>query len=373
MKRTKIRYGVVGLGHIAQNAVLPAFKHASKNSKLMALISEDQKKLDELSKIYKIDNCFYLSELEDCLRSGEIDVLYVCTPNDTHREIVELAAKYGIHVLCEKPMAVSEEDCERMSTAAEKNKIKLMIAYRLHFESANLEAIKICRSGKIGELKYFNSTFSYQVNKGNIRLNKTSDGGGPVYDIGIYCINAARALFSAEPTEVMAFKTKGEDSRFTKSEETMSVMLKFPEDRLASFTVSFGAFESGDFDILGTKGRLCLEHAYEYTEPMTMTLYEKGKIKSAKKSVRTFKKRDQFAAELLYFSNCIIHNRTPEPGPREGLADVRIIEAIHKSASLRKPITLESFIKKGRPSKRQEIIRSPVKRKKMVHVKAPHN
>lgn len=373
MKKRKIRYGVVGLGHIAQNAVLPAFKHASKNSILTALISEDQKKLEELSKLYKVDNCFYLNELEDCLRSGEIDVLYVCTPNDTHRKIVELAANYGVHVLCEKPMAVSEEDCSKMSAAATKNNIKLMIAYRLHFASANLEAIKICRSGKIGELKYFNSTFSFQVNAGNIRLKNTEQGGGPVYDIGIYCINAARSIFQTEPTEVMAFSANSSDKRFKKTDESMSVLMKFPENRLANFTVSFGAFESGDFDILGTKGRLCLEHAYEYTEPMTMTLYQKGKSKPVKKSIRKFKKRDQFASELLYFSNCIIYNLTPEPGPKEGLADVRIIEAIHKSARLRKPITLEPFSKREHPTKRQEIVKRAVHRKKMVHVKSPHH
>lgn len=360
VKKPKIRYGVVGLGHIAQKAVLPAFKHAIKNSKLTAIISKDHKKLEEISKEYKIENCFYFNELEDCLRSGEIDVLYVCTPNNTHLKIVELAAKYGVHVICEKPMSVTEEDCTRMLASAERNSIKIMIAYRLHFESANLEAVKICHSGKIGELKYFNSTFSYQVKPGNIRLNKISQGGGPVYDIGIYCINAARTLFKDEPIEVMAFKTKGSDSRFKNIEESMSVMMKFPNERLANFTVSFGAFQSADFDILATKGRLYLEHAYEYSEPMTMTLYQKGKIKPVTKSVRKFGKRDQFAAELIYFSNCILHNRKPEPGPREGFLDVRIIEAIYKSASLQKPIKIEPLNKKEIQKKIQKIVKTKI-------------
>lgn len=373
MKKRKIRYAVIGLGHIAQNAVLPAFKHAGKNSKLTALISDDHKKLSELSQLYEIDNCFYMTELEDCLRSGEIDAIYICTPNDTHREIVDLAASYGIHVLCEKPMAVTEEDCSKMAATSIRNKIKLMIAYRLHFESANLEAIKICRSGKIGDLKYFNSTFSFQVKEGNIRLNSTELGGGPIYDIGIYCINAARSIFQAEPNEVMAFRATSNDPRFRETDESLSVIMKFPNDRLANFTVSFGAFESSDFDVLGTKGRLCLEHAYEYTEPMTLTLYQKGKKKPVNITTRKFKKRDQFAAELIYFSNCILNDRVPEPGPKEGTADVRIIEAIHKSARLRKPITLEHFIKHDHPTKRQEIVKPEIRKKKTVHVKPPHS
>lgn len=371
MNKDKIRYGVVGLGHIAQVAVLPAFKNARKNSVLTALISEDEEKLKILSKEYKVENTYLFNELETCLKNDEIDVLYIATPNETHRAIVEQAAKHKVHVLCEKPMAVTEEDCFLMSEAARKNNIKLMIAYRLHFEAANLEAIKICQSGKIGELKYFNSTFSFQVLKENIRLNDPIIGGGAVYDIGIYCINAARYLFQTEPYEVMAFTGNSGDSRFTETDETTSVMLKFPEGKLATFTVSFGAFESSDFDVLGSKGRVCLEHAYEYTEPMTLTLYQQG-LRGVKTKTKNFKKRDQFSAELIYFSDCVLNNKTPEPGPMEGLADVRVIEAIHKSARLRKPISIETVSKAKRPDKSQVIKKPAVKKGKTIHTKAPH-
>lgn len=371
-KKKMIRYGVVGLGHIAQSAVLPAFRHAKENSQLTALISEDAEKLRILSKKYKVEKTFFLDELEDCLKNNEIDALYIATPNDTHRDLMKLAAKYKVNVLCEKPMAVTEEECQSMADAAKKNQIKLMIAYRLHFESANLEAIQICQSGKIGDLKFFNSTFSYQVKDDNIRLNETENGGGAVYDIGIYCLNAARYLFKDEPMEVMAFAANSGDKRFINTDESMSVMMKFPNDRLATFTVSFGSFESSDFDIIGTKGRLCLEHAYEYTEPMKMTLYQNGISKDVKKTVKNFKKRDQFASELLYFSNCILKNKDPEPGPVEGLIDVRIIEAIHKSARLRKPITLTPILKKDRPGKKLEIKKPAAKKEKTVNVRAPH-
>jgi len=161
--KKKIRYGVVGLGHIAQSAVLPAFANAENNSELVALISEDPKKLKVIGKQYKVDLLYTYDEIEDCLESGLIDALYVATPNDVHKEIVELAAKHHIHVLCEKPMAVTKDDCQKMDQVAKKNNIKLMIAYRLHFEAANLEAIKLCRDGKLGDLKFFNSDFSFQI------------------------------------------------------------------------------------------------------------------------------------------------------------------------------------------------------------------
>lgn len=372
MKQDKIRYGVVGLGHIAQTAVLPAFKHAKKNSELAALISEDEEKLNKLSKMYNVEHCYLLDEIEVCFSNNIIDALYIATPNDKHSALVKLAARYGIHVLCEKPMAVTAVECEQMASAAESNDIKLMIAYRLHFEPANLEVVKLCEKGTIGELKFFNSTFSYQVLPDNIRTNPTQLGGGPLYDIGIYCINASRYIFRDEPIEVMAFKASSADSRFDHSEESASVIMRFPKERLASFTVSFGSFESSDYDVIGTEGRICLQGAYEYTEPMTMTVYQKGKVKDIKTKIKKFKKRDQFAPELIYFSECILQNKTPEPGPLEGLIDVKILEAIHKSTRLKKPVQIELTEKSERPSKKQVIKRPAAKKGKSVNVRAPH-
>src|SRR6266850_617497 len=138
----KIRYAVVGLGYIAQNAVLPAFAHA-RNSELTALVSDNPTKLKKLSKKYSVPRTYSYEEYSECLESGEVDAVYIALPNHMHRAYTEAAAQAGVHVLCEKPMAVTEEDCQAMIAVAEKKKIKLMIAYRLHFEEANLKAIEL--------------------------------------------------------------------------------------------------------------------------------------------------------------------------------------------------------------------------------------
>ena len=367
----KIRYGVVGLGNIAQQAVLPAFKNASANSILTTIISEDKQKLKVLAKKYKVANCYLFEDMEECFQKQEIDALYIATPNDHHREIVELAAKYKINILCEKPMAVTHSDCIYMDTAAKKNNIKLMVAYRLHFESANLEAIKMCRQGTLGDLKFFNSSFSYQVkDKKNIRLNPTSVGGGALYDIGIYCINAARYLFKSEPIEVVGFSATSDDPRFINTEETTSAILRFPDDKLAAFTVSFGAFDSSDYEIIGEKGRIRLENAYEYAAPMELRTFLKSKD-GMKKATRKFKKRDQFSAEILYFSDCILKNKTPEPGPVEGSADVKIIEAILTSIHTKAPVSLEPVQKTTYASQKQKFARSGVRKRKIFHATSP--
>src|SRR5262245_49091161 len=163
----KIRYAVAGLGYIAQVAVLPAFQHSSRNSELAALISDDPEKLRELSEKYDVKITASYDDYENVLRSGNIDAVYIALPNHLHRQYTVRAAESGIHVLCEKPMAVTSEECLDMIRACENASVKLMIGYRLHFEKTNLKAVNIVQSGKIGIPKIFNSTFSMQVKEGN--------------------------------------------------------------------------------------------------------------------------------------------------------------------------------------------------------------
>ena len=358
----KIRYAVIGLGHIAQVAVLPAFAHARRNSQLAALVSGDPKKLKELSKKYKAAHTYTYQQYDECLHSGDIDAVYIALPNSMHAEYSTRAAKAGIHVLCEKPMAVTEKECEKMIKATRDHRVKLMIAYRLHFEKANLQAIEIVKSGKLGEPRLFNSLFGLQVQKDNIRTQKEL-GGGTLYDLGIYCINAARYLFREEPVEVFAYSARREDPRFKQIDEMTTAVLRFPNERLATFTSSFGSADIAVYQIVGTKGDLRVDPAYEYAFALRHRLTIDGKTTS-----RTYPKRDQFAPELLYFSDCIRKGIDPEPSGLDGLADVRIIRALYKSARLGKPIKVKPIVLKKRPSLQQEIRRPPVGKPSLIHV-----
>src|SRR5262249_36658802 len=154
------RYAVVGLGYIAQIAVLPAFEHAKENSELVALVSGDSRKRKALSRKYKVQQAYSYDQYEECLTSGEVEAVYICLPNSMHRVYTEAAAEAGLHVLCEKPMAFEEAECRSMIESAERARVKLMIACRLHFEPGNLHAIDAVRSGKIGEPRIFRAAFS---------------------------------------------------------------------------------------------------------------------------------------------------------------------------------------------------------------------
>jgi glucose-fructose oxidoreductase len=363
----QVRYAVVGLGHIAQVAVLPAFAHA-KNSELTALVSDDSEKLEKLARKYKVKTRCSYAEYDECLASGEVDAVYIALPNHLHREYTERAARAGVHVLCEKPMAVTEDDCLGMIRAAEENRVKLMVAYRLHFEEANLKAIDLVQGGKIGDPRLFESVFTMKVKEGDIRLNPREQGGGTLYDIGIYCINAVRNLFGAEPMEVVAFSANNGDRRFLQCEETTSAILRFPgRERVASFTCSFGAADVSHYRVVGTEGDLVMDPAYEYAGELKQRVTVNGRTRE-----RSFPKRDQFAPELVHFSECILTGAEPEPSGWEGLADVRVIRALYRSADTGQPITLEPFDKDTqRPTLEQETRRPPVRKPELVNTEAP--
>jgi glucose-fructose oxidoreductase len=361
----KIRYAVVGLGHIAQVAVLPAFQHAASNSELVALVSGDETKLRRLGRRYGVSGLYDYDRYDELMSSGDVDAVYIALPNHQHADFSVRAAARGVHVLCEKPMAVTERECLAMIRAAESSKVKLMIAYRLHFERANLEAIEAVRAGKIGEARLFNSVFCMDVREGDIRL-RGETGGGTLYDIGVYCINAARFLFRDEPIEALAMSGSRDQKRFAEVEEMVGGLLRFSDERLATFICSFGSSDVARYQIVGTKGNLALDPAYEYAMELKrhLTIGER-------QTVKTYAKRDQFGAELLYFSDCILKDRQPEPSGWEGLADVRIVMALYRSATIGRAVKITPVEKRTRPAMKQEIRLPAVQKPKLVKTTSP--
>lgn len=329
-----VRYAVVGLGHIAQTAVLPGMVRA-KGCEVAALVSDDPVKLKALARRYRVKQAVGYDGYNALLASGDIDAVYIALPNDQHYQYTVRALRAGIHVLVEKPMAVTEPQCREMIDAAREGAARLMVAYRLHFERANLQAVALAQEKKLGNLRFFHSTFSMQVTKGDIRTRSVASGGGPLYDLGVYCINAARGLFQAEPLEVIAFAARGKDERFTENDEMVSAILRFPDERLASFTASFGAANTAAYDLVGTLGSLRLDPGYEYSEALSRRVTIKGKT-----SIHIQPAGDQFAAEIDYFSRCIREGREPEPSGAEGLADVRVVEALIESIRSGRPVAV---------------------------------
>jgi predicted dehydrogenase len=332
---TPVRYAVVGLGNFTRGTVLPAFAHAAENSELRALVSGDPVKLDELSKAYHVPRTFSYQQYEECLHSGEVDAVYIALPNSLHCEYSVAAARAGVHVLCEKPMAVTVADCERMIREARQHQVRLMIANRLHFATPHQEAIKIVASGQLGDPRIFSSLLTFQVKEGNVRLDRAL-GGGTLYDIGVYCISAVRHLFGEDPGEVFAFNASAPDRRFTEVEESITALLRFSEGRLGTFTCSFGAARESMYEVVGSKAVLRSYPAYERVRSATHYLIADGQTQE-----RVFPAENQFARELIEFSDCVLNGRDhPRASGEDGLADIRIIEALLCSVESGRPVKL---------------------------------
>src|SRR4051794_35649581 len=214
----KLGWAIVGLGSLAINQILPGFSQCEK-ARVVALVSGHPEKAAKLAVRYGVDpKRIYNYENYDTLRDNpEIDVIYVVLPNGMHAEYTIRAVKAGKHVLCEKPMANTPEDCQAMIVAASAAKRKLMIAYRLHYEPLTLKAIELCRSPEaVGTIKQITAEGGFNIgDPTQWRLNRKLAGGGSLMDIGIYALNATRYLSGEEPTEVIAQSyTTPNDVRF---------------------------------------------------------------------------------------------------------------------------------------------------------------
>ena len=365
MGRDPVRYAVIGLGHIAQVAVLPAFGRA-KRSRLALLVSGDQEKRDEVSAQYEVPSCDY-DEMEALFEREGVEAVYVATPNHLHREHTVRAARSGRHVLCEKPMAPTEADCIAMHEACSEAGVHLMIAYRLHFDPLTLEAVRVATK-QLGELRSFSSTFSQSVQGDNVRLEPTSKGGGPLYDIGVYCINAARMMLASEPVLATAFSERTDDPRFAETETSVAAILRLPDHRLAQFVCSFDGNAVDELLVVGTKGHLRLSPAYGYVDKLELTV----QIGERAPRTKVQKVHDQFSPELDRFAEHVRSGTAPEPDWREGLADVRIIEAILRSAcDGGVPIPIDPVPRQQPPSEEQGLRRRRVHAPDQVNVASP--
>lgn len=340
----KVRYAVVGAGWISQEAFMPAVAQTG-NSEMTAIVSGSTIKSTKLADFYEVDHVFDYEQYDSMLAMNLVDAVYIALPNSMHADYAIRAAKAGKHILVEKPLATTEDECEAMIAAAEENGVFLMTAYRLHNEPGTVRVLEHIWSGHIGDPRIFTSVFSFLQSSGNHRLN-AAHWGGPLQDVGVYCLNAARHIFRAEPIEVIAVKSHGNgDLKFADVEESIAVTLRFPEGRLAQFIASFGANADDFYHVGGTKGCILVNPGFRF-ETATRMRMRRGDDFADEEFART----DHFAGQTAYFSDCILNGRRPEPDGAEGLADVRALTAIERAAQTGLPQKIDSPPRPAHPT-----------------------
>ncbi len=322
----KVRYAIVGAGWISQEAFMPSVAQTD-TAEMTAIVTGNSDVAAKLAEFYGIEHTCGYDGYDALLASDLIDAVYIALPNSMHADFAIRAMNAGKHAMVEKPLAITAAECEAMIAAANANNVYMMTAYRLHCEATTIELLERIRAGEIGEAKHFSSVFGFQTPETNHRLGR-EHWGGPLQDIGIYCLNAARNIFEDEPIEAQAVRVHGNgDKRFSEVEGSIAVTLRFPRDRLAQFTVSFEIGDIDSFHVLGSEGVIEVEKSYDFRTTPEISI-----VKGGKKQRLPVQDSDQFGGQLAYFTDCILTNTPPSSDGGEGMADVIAMHAIEKAA-----------------------------------------
>jgi glucose-fructose oxidoreductase len=328
----KLGYAIVGLGYYATRMIMPRFADC-KHSRLTALVSGTPAKLAQFGDEYRIpDRSRYSYANFDSIRDNpDVDIVYVVLPNSMHAEYTIRAAKAGKHVLCEKPMAVSSAECEAMIAACRQAGKKLMIGYRSQLEPHNMHAIRLARSGAVGRPGLVESEHGFSAGDPNQwRLKRALSGGGSLMDIGIYSVQALRYMAGEEPLSVTAIEhTDRSDIRFREVEDRLAWTFQFPSGLLGQ---GFSSYSSGHNHIrlTGDKGAIDLEPGTSYGgHRLRVRLRDKEETVTPPRTGDA----NQFAAQLDHLAQSVLTGREPILPGEEGLRDMRIIEAIYRSAT----------------------------------------
>lgn len=341
----RIGFALVGLGRLTLNQILPAFASAKK-CKPVALVSGDRAKAEKVAAQYGISpKSIYSYENFDQIKNNpEVDVVYIVLPNGMHAEYTIRAAQAAKHVLCEKPMSNTSKEAQQMVDACKKADRKLMIAYRIQYEPLNKLAKQWTREKKFGKVKVIEAVnVQNQGDPNQWRLKKALAGGGAMPDIGLYCLNTARYLTGEEPDWISATinSTPG-DPRFKEVEETVLFQLHFPSGTLVNNLTCYGVHDSKRYRAYADNGGwFGLDPAFSYKGlKMEASHVVDGNEYKLNPSLE---EKDQFALEMDHMATCVNDNKQPFTPGEEGLQDMKLIEAVYKSAKEGKPVQLEKI------------------------------
>ncbi len=338
LAKNKVGFAVVGLGSIAQSSVLPAFANC-REAKLVALVGRDAEKTSQLAKKFNVRSQYGSEEYAACLEDPKVSAIYIATPQAEHAHLTIQAARAGKHVLCEKPLAATVNESAAMVEACRANGVLLMTAYRKYYEPSTVYLKQLIQSGKLGRIDVIHSAFS-ELHIPGISvpwlLDARMAGGGPLMDLGVYCVNTSRWLVEEDPVEVIAEAWVNDAATFREVEEGISFRLRFPSGLIVQGSSSYGAAPSSFIFVQGTKGWASLSPAFPFDEDRQ--LVEKiGKQPIARK----FKVIDEFALEIEAFASAIQNGGTVKADGEQGHRDMVIMAAIYRSARTKKAVVIQ--------------------------------
>ena len=327
-------YAIVGLGGYSLRQIMPRIGEA-RRSHIAALVSGNPEKLSVVGDAYGVPqrSQYSYENFDEIAADESVDAVYIVLPSGLHCEYTERAFAAGKHVLCEKPMAVSSAECDRMIAAGERAGKKLMMGYRCHFEPYNLKAMELMREEALGDLRLIRTThtnrFGQVTPEQNWRLARKYAGGGPLEDVGIYGLQAALYLSGEMPESLSAaaYSPAG-DPRFTEILALVSAQLNFPSGLNAQIATSYDSIGKNAVDVYGSGGALMMNPATGYGgHTMELRNWQSSEVLTpGDPGVQFMRQLDHFADAIRDGSEILV------PGEM-GRRDIRLIEAIYRSAA----------------------------------------
>lgn len=331
--KDKLGVALLGLGYYSTDLLAPALQ-LTKNCYLAGIITGTPEKAVKWKEKYNIPekNIYNYANMDSIANNDEIDVIYVVVPPFLHKEYTIRAANAGKHVWCEKPMAMTAAECEAMIKACKDNKRMLTIGYRMQHEPNTQEIIKYGREKTFGDVKFVSVAAGFRAGWKNWTEHwkmERSKGGGAMYDMGVYSLNAARYVVGEEPIAVYAQEKTTRPELFVKADETTIFQLEFPSGALANCATSLG-ISFNYLEVTASKGWYKLNPFQAYN----------GIKGSSSAGPLDFTIENEQARQMDNDAMAIMSNTAPIVPGEEGLRDIRIVEAIQKSAKKGKRILL---------------------------------
>ena len=331
-QENQVGFAAVGLGSISN--IFMRGCAASQAAKVTGLVTgHPDTQGQRYGQMYAVpERSIYTYETFDRIRDNkDIEAVYIGLPNSMHCEFTVRAAQAGKHVLCEKPMAISSAECRRMIDACKSAGVKLMIAYRVHYDPTHLQAQQLIQTGAIGEVQAFEGAFGFNATPNQWRLVRKLAGGGSLLDVGIYPLNESRWLTGEEPVLFTAMPTTRDKTsgRFSEIEQTLDFTVKFPSGIVGAYACTYGSDMPGFLRIHGDRGTLELSPAYNYTGTHLRSAGGRQRVDTlSSESDISY----QFRLEAEYFAQCVRTGTEPKTPGEEGLKDMLAIEAIYRAA-----------------------------------------
>jgi len=318
----RITWGILSTANIGRAAVIPAIR-ASANGTLVAVASRSNTAARDFATATGAPE--HYGSYDALLRQPGINAVYIPLPNSLHREWAIRAAESGKHVLCEKPLGLTAAECRDMAAAAQANGVVLMEAfmYRFHPRIGRVEAL--IRDGALGVLRSIRSVFTFRLTKpGDIRLDPEL-GGGALFDVGCYCVNVSRTLAGREPAEVQAWATFGPSG----VDLELAGSLRFEDGLIAQFDCSLAMERRESVEVAGTDGSIELTAAFLPGTADTVAVQHRGRAPSIEHPVAG---DDEYRLMVEHFADCVLHGRPIRYPAAEAAANLRVIEALYRSA-----------------------------------------